>query len=383
MTASRTIFVSAGEVSGDHYIARITRRVRDMGFDGEIAGLCGEESISAGAQGLWRAERLQILGISEAIGSMLDILSLKREMTDEIIARDPAALILVDSPDFNIPLARSLRKRGYGGRIYYISPPSVWAWRSGRVEQLKRYIDDDLPLFGFEHEYLLGAGCDSHWIGHPFVEEFRDLALDRAEIASRVRGRAELGRVVALLPGSRRSEISRLYPILREICGPLEREGWTPVVSVANGLPSDVSRDLIETLEREGRAYFTGEGRELMALSEAVVGSSGTATVQALLLRKMMVVLYKVSPISAMIGRRFLRNKFFAVPNLLADDIFFPELIQERAEPAAALEAILGVLGASEHERAEREARMEGLISKLGDVGVIDFWASRVLEAFR
>lgn len=378
----RCLFVSSGEVSGDHYIATVARKMRELGWDGEIAGLCGEESIAAGAQSLWRAERLQLLGISEILGSLFDILSLKREMTREIISRDPAALLLVDSPDFNMPLARSLRRGGYRGKIFYISPPSVWAWRSYRTRALARDMDVLFPLFGFEHDYLVGAGCDSLWIGHPFLDEFKGLVPDRAAVAASMSSPLPDGEpIIALMPGSRASEISRLYPVLSAICPAIRDAGRLPLFSIAPGLSPDAAKSLRARLEADGHLYTSAPGRDLMAISEAIVGSSGTATAQALLLRKFMVVMYRLSPLSAMIGRLVLRNQFFAVPNLLAGEMFFPELIQQDAVPKRASAALLEIIGRDEERKRADLARMDRLAALMGREGVIGFWAEHLLEA--
>lgn len=379
MGSRRGIIVSAGEVSGDHYIADVSRRLRASGFDGEIAGLCGAESSDAGVERLWNADRLHIIGISEALGSIADILALKRDMVREIISRDPAALIVVDSPDFNLRLVSSLRKGGYRGRIFYISPPSVWAWRSYRVNALKSCIDENFPLFKFEHDYLLSRGCSSMWIGHPFVGELDSGS--HVDISSEIRGARADGRIVALLPGSRRSEIESLYPVLSDVCRGLRDAGFDPIFSVAPGLPHDTSDALIARITSDGGAWCASPGIRLMAAADAVVGASGTVTAQALLLRRFMVVLYKVSAFSAFIGRLVLRNKFFSVPNLLADEMFYPELMQEDARAETALAEALRYLRAAPDERARVDAKMESLASLMGRPGACDFWAERVLEA--
>jgi lipid-A-disaccharide synthase len=280
-----------------------------------------------------------------------------------------------------MPLMRSLRRAGYAGKIFYIAPPSVWAWRSYRVRGLKRWADENLPLFKFEHDYLVRAGCRSYWIGHPLVEEFEALRPDRARIVSEIAGATPGGRIVALLPGSRRSEIEMLYPILSDIYAPLSEAGFEPVFSVAPGLSESASSLLVSRLDAAGQIRYDGPGRDLMAISEAVVGSSGTSTAQALLLRRYMVVLYKMRPFSALVGKLFLRNLFFALPNLLAGEMLYPELIQENARPDAALGAALAWLRASPDERARVESRMVDLAALRGRPGDCGFWADRILAA--
>lgn len=387
--SSGSVFVSAGEVSGDHYLARVYERLRSAGYTGRVYGLCGDASRGAGVEGLWRAERLQLLGITEVLGSLPDIFRLLGEMAREIVSANPAAIVCVDSPDFHLPLIRRIRRQGYRGRIFYLSPPSVWAWRSYRVRDLAAHVDECLPLFKFEHDYLINAGCNSLWIGHPLVEEFMGLSVDVGQVRADVRkfGEGEAApvpekpeKIVALLPGSRRSEVEQLYPIMGEICAPLKARGYTPVFSVAPGLSEHASRALLSHLERDGRYYYTGAGRNLMAAAEIVLGSSGTATAEALLLGRYMVVLYKLRKMTGFIGKILLRGVMFAIPNLLAGEMFFPELIQERATPQAAERAAFEWLDLPDDERAARTAEMTRLAGLMGDGRVYDFWAERILR---
>ncbi|MDR1514959.1 MAG: lipid-A-disaccharide synthase, partial [Synergistaceae bacterium] len=339
--------MSAGEVSGDHYIARLSLKLRSLQYPGDICGLCGAESSSAGVEALWRSERLHLVGVSEVVGSIADILKLMGEMKRFVMSEQPRALIFADSPDFHLPLIRRLRRAGYGGKIFYVAPPSVWAWRSYRARDLIKYVDECLPLFGFEHEYLEKTGVVSSWIGHPLVEEFADLNIHPQSVADRiVKGvRAfDRDRVVALLPGSRRSEIEQLCPVLASVAAELASQGFSPVFSVAPGLSEGARNFLLGRLGEAGEHYYEGPGRDLMALSKAVAGSSGTATAEALLLRRYMVVMYKMKPLSAFIGRLLLSHLFFALPNLLAGEMFFPELIQGEATPEAVTRELMAWL---------------------------------------
>ena len=377
-SGNKAIFVSAGEISGDHYIAKVSSLLKEKGCGSLIYGLCGEESRDSGVECLWRNERLHLIGVAEVISSLPDILRLKNEIYQDIMKRRPQALILADSPDFHLPLVRSLRRGGYRGKIFYISPPSVWAWRSYRVKELESNIDECLPLFKFEHEYLRMARCASLWTGHPLVEEFRDFTPDRELVTADKSSRE----IIALLPGSRRGEIEQLAPLLADVYDELEGAGYLPVFSAAQGLSEGARAELFKSIG-EGRRYYEGPGRNLMGVSSLVIGSSGTATAEALLLGRYMVVLYKVRPLSAMIGRRLLGHLRFAIPNLLARDMFCPELIQERATSELALREAFAWLRADAAVRADKEKRMSELIALMGKPGVYDFWAERILKAIR
>ena len=384
---NRSIFVCSGEVSGDHYIAKVFRALRDKGCDVRIFGLCGKESRDAGVECCWQSERLQLIGFTEVLASLPDILKLKSEIVAKIRETNPAAMVVVDSPDFNLPLIKQLRREGYRGKIFYISPPAVWAWRSYRVKQLAEQIDECLPLFKFEHDYLRMARCASLWEGHPFVDELAGWKTDREEVLRDIvwssGGQGDPERIVALLPGSRAGEIDQLYPMLSDVCAALADRGYSPVFSVAPGLSERARRELLARLASAGQSYYKGRGRDLTALSCLVVGSSGTATVEALLLRRFMVVLYKVRPLSALIGKLVLSHLFFAMPNVLAREQFYPELIQDRATAEAAKAAAFAWLDASDGHRAKVENRMNELIALMGKPGAYDFWADRILGALR
>lgn len=378
--------MGSGEVSGDHYIAKVFRALRAKGCDARVFGLCGKESRDAGVECLWESERLQLIGFAEALTSLPDLLGLKNEIAARILEANPAAMLVADSPDFNLPLIRQLRRKGYRGKVFYISPPAVWAWRGYRVKQLAEEIDECLPLFKFEHDYLRMARCASLWEGHPFVEELADWKTDRDEVLRGVTGGAALpvsGRLVAMLPGSREGEIDQLYPVLSEVYGALVSRGFEPVFSIAPGLSARAREKLLAKLSTGGQRYFEGKGRDLMAASEFVVGSSGTATVEALLLRRYMVVLYKVRPLSGLIGRFALRNRFFAMPNVLANEEFYPELIQDRVTAEAAKAAAFAWIDADGPRRARVEKRMGEVIALMGKPGVYGFWAERILGALR
>jgi lipid-A-disaccharide synthase len=380
----RSIFVSSGEVSGDHYLARTCRVLRDRGFAGRIYGLVGAESRGAGLEAVWDNSRLHVMGFTEVIGAIRGILRLKNEICRDILKSSPSVMVVVDSPDFHLPLIRSVRRGGYRGRIIYISPPSAWAWRKYRARDLARHVDVCLPLFKFEHDYLEGAGCATRWAGYPLVGELSDFHPDRELVLSRVAGppRARSGgKIAALLPGSRKSEIFPLYPVLSKLYEALEARGHHPVFSVAPGLSGESSDFLLSNLKSAGQSYYEGPGRDIMAVSDVAAGASGTATAEALLLRRYMVVMYKLRPMSAVIGRILLRGVRFAIPNILAGEMFYPELLQERANPEDALAAVSAWLDLEPRARRERTDKMERLVSLMGCAGAYEFWADAVLEA--
>lgn len=371
-----SIFMSSGEASGDHYTAALAGTLRASGYCDAIWGMGGLESRNAGIDIEWEGDRLQLLGFTEVLSAIPSIFALRREMVDRIIERRPEAVVVVDSPDYHMRLIASLRGRGYRGKIFYISPPAVWAWRSSRANDLRATVDECLPLFKFEHDYLLSRGCKSYWVGNPLLEEFSDTEPYRVpEIL------AKDERLVAFLPGSRASEVKTLLPMMESVADRLAERGWHPVFSVAPGLNPKVREMLLARFRESGRSYYEGAGRDLMAAAECAVGASGTITVESLLLKCFMVVTYKVNPISAMLARMIIKTPHFAMANILAGCEMFPELIQDMATEENILNSALKWLDGESDYRTSVEEKMAAARRTLGDPGVYSYWCRRILEA--
>ena len=368
--------MSSGEASGDHYTAALARTLRASGYDDDIWGMGGLESRSAGIEIVWEGDRLQLLGFTEVLSAIPSIFALRREMVDRIIERRPEAVVVVDSPDYHMRLISGLRGRGYRGKVFYISPPAVWAWRSSRANDLRATVDECLPLFKFEHDYLLSRGCKSYWVGNPLLEEFSG-----SEPYSAPAVLSEDKRLVAFLPGSRASEVKSLLPMMERVADDLSVRGWHPVFSVAPGLNPKVREMLLARFKDSGREYYEGPGRDLMAAAQCAVGASGTITVESLLLKCFMVVTYKVNPISAMLARMIIKTPYFAMANILAGCEMFPELIQDRATEKNILNSALRWLDGESDYRVSVAEKMAAARRTLGEPGVYSYWCRRILEA--
>lgn len=365
--AGRGVFFSCGEVSGDGYAAGVAAALRRRGVIEPFFGMGGPLAAGGGAEVVRDSRSLHLMGIADVLPAIPRLLRLKNDLVRLVLHRRPRAVLLIDSPDFHLPLAAGLRKSGWRGPIVYAVPPTVWAWRAGRVKNLRRDIDLCLPLFGFEHDYLLRSGVNSAWKGHPFVDDF-PVPFPGETVP----------KLIALLPGSRRSEVFRLLPPLKECASLLEERGYRPVFSVAPGMPEDLRTRLREELK--GHETWEGQGRDLMASSAAVAGASGTAAVEAMMLGKFMAVLYKGGFLSWLVWKTMIHTPFISIPNLLAGEELFPEFLQEEATGRNAFSALTGFL---EDERAAEHVRA-GLLSArraMGLPGAVDFWAERI-EAF-
>ncbi len=373
-----SLFLSSGEASGDHYTANLANMLRSVGYSGELWGMGGIESRDAGVRVDWPGERLQLLGITEVFSSIPSIISLRHEMVERILELNPEGVIVADSPDYHMHLIAKLRSRGYRGKVFYISPPAVWAWRSSRVNDLRARVDECLPLFKFEHDYLQNKGCPSYWKGHPLLEEFSDLKNIYDNIPQHLTDDA---RLVAFLPGSRSSEVNNLLPIMEKAAEELARRGWHPVFSVAPGLNQKVRTMTIERFRNNGLDYYEGPGRDLMAAAKCAIGASGTISVESLLLGCYMVVIYKLNPISAFVAKCVVKTRYFTMANILVDSEMFPELLQRRATPENIISHTVRWLESNDEERAPVREKMLFARRQLGEPGVYRYWADRIMEA--
>lgn len=357
------IFFSCGEVSGDGYAAALAGALRKRDFSGPFFGMGGPMSAEAGAEIEKDSRELHLMGISDVIPAIPRLLKLKKELIRLIRSRNPMAAVLIDSPDFHLPLAAGLRKEGWKGPIVCLVPPTVWAWRSGRVKALRRDFDLCLPLFKFEHDYLRDRGVSSAWRGHPLVDEFPD-TLPKAG-----------GKRIALLPGSRRSEVFRLLPPLKECAALLKDKGCDPIFSIAPGMPADLRERLCSDLAEY--EIWEGSGRDLMASSVAVAGASGTAAVEAMMLGKFMAVLYRGSFMSWLAWKTLVKTPHISIPNLLAGGEVYPEFIQGRATGENAFKALMSFLE-DDSFRGRTDELLAGARGSMGLPGAADFWAERI-----
>ncbi|MEA3284118.1 MAG: lipid-A-disaccharide synthase [Synergistota bacterium] len=358
-----SIFLSCGEVSGDILLSSLTGALRKSGYSRPLWGMVGERGVASGVEPLWKSSELHIMGVSEALAALPRLYKLADRIVREVCRRKPEAVVVVDSPDFHIPMVRRLRKSGYLGPVVYLSPPTVWAWRKRRVIHLRELFDLNLPLFEFEHSHLVRNGVSSAWIGHPMVDTFPP-PVAPSEPDS-----------VALLPGSRGSEIRRLMPILVPLARRLEDLGMKPVFSLAPGL-SRSSRDSV--LEEIGNfELYRGEARELLGRCGMAAGASGTVAVEAMMSDRFMTVLYRAGSLEWFIYDNFVRLPFVSIPNVMVRRKVYPELLQERCNSSEILSSLVSY-------RSDRSIRcrvhgdLERCRSMMGSTGAADFWAERI-----
>jgi len=363
-------FISCGEVSGDLYAADLITELRDK--SSQIWGMMGPKSVLAGGEATWSYEELKLMGFTEVIPAIPRLFKLRNNIAREIMARNPDVVVVVDSPDFHFSLVKKLRRAGYKGLTVFLVTPTVWAWRSGRTKLLRDYFDLCLPLFSFEHDFLIQRGVNSRWAAHPLAETLADFSPPE-ELMTRYKGE----RVIAIMPGSRRYAIKFHLPQLIETAKLLKNENFLPVFSVAPGLSEPLRIELTERLA--GFERWNEDGRGLMAASEAVAGVSGTVAVEAMLLRRFMVVIYNGKGLSWLLARLLVRIPYISIPNYLTDEPIYPELLKNDANPERIVRELHAYLD-DPLRKAKIDQRMSTARGAMGTTKAASFWVRSILD---
>lgn len=338
----------AGEPSGDLLGAGLVREIRRYYPDAEFCGIAGPAMIAAGVSSWVPMERLSIMGLAEVVRHLPELLNIRRLVTQRFEALRPDVVIGIDSPDFTLGVERRLRMAGLR-TVHYVSP-SVWAWRAGRIHGIAKAADHILCLLPFEPEIYAAHGIPASFVGHPMADAI-PFAPDRT-VARAALGIAPAAgtEVVALLPGSRMGEVERLGGEFAAAAALLaaRHPGLEFIAAMASApIHECFAAQLARHAPGLGVRLLEGRSREVMAAADLVVLASGTATLEAALLKRPMVVAYRVSALSAWILKAFklIKTPYIALPNLLAGEALVPELIQGDATPeriAAEASALLG-----------------------------------------
>jgi lipid-A-disaccharide synthase len=361
MTRSvRTIALVAGEASGDllgsQLLAAIKRETPDIRF----IGIGGPKMQAAGMQVLFPMEKLAVNGYVEVLRHYREIAAIRSRLRARLIADPPDMFIGIDAPDFNLDLELALKKRGIP-TLHYVSP-SIWAWRGKRIHKIRRAVSHMLVLFPFEQRIYEDAGVPVTYVGHPLADLLPERP-DRAAMREQMRI-PEKEKVFALLPGSRQNEVRRLAATFIETARLISNE-------VAE------ARFLVPLASRETRTYFEneiwrlgaqqlpitllfGHSHDAMIAADAVLLASGTATLEAALLKRPMVITYKVPALTAAIMRRQRYLPYVGLPNILAGKFVVPELLQEDATPQNLAQALLNLVSSK-----QAVAELEGLFGEM------------------
>jgi lipid-A-disaccharide synthase len=376
VSQSGGILIIAGEASGDHHGAALVRAVRSKRGDLPFYGIGGSEMRAAGVETLVDCREMAVVGISEIVAHFPRLYAVLRQMRQLLISRRPALLILIDYPEFNLLLAKSARRLGIRV-LYYISPQS-WAWRQGRVKKIRQRVDHMAVLFPFELPFYQHAGVPATFVGHPLATTARcDLSPGEARIAC---GLAADRPVIGLFPGSRRSEIRRLLPIL--LAAGEEMQRIDPSLQfllprAATVSESDLAPFLANSTLRP--TIVNGDFYRTIRACDAIASASGTATLEVALIGTPLVVVYRVSHWSYQILSRLIKVPHIALCNIVAGKEIVPELIQHAATPQQIATALLPLVTDAVRRKA-MVAEMATLRDRLGNPMAADTLLSTVLQ---
>jgi lipid-A-disaccharide synthase len=373
------VMISCGEPSGDVYAGALAAALARLDPSVEVLGFGGPRLEAAGAEMAGRFDGLSVAGLVEVVGTLPRLHAMLRRLRGVMRSRRPDVLVAIDYFGFNARLIAAARALGIPV-VYYVTP-QLWAWRPGRIATMQRLVDLALVIFPFETSLYQKAGVPVRFVGHPLVDlarptRSRDVFLHEAGL----RGR---GPVVALLPGSRPGELGRIVPGLAAALPRIRARVPDAqfVIAAAPGLPDRLFAPLLAACDPPP-VIVRNRTDDALAAARVVITASGTATVQAALHERPMVVVYKVSPLSYRIGRRFLLVDTFAMVNLVAGHRIVPELIQDAFVPERVADEALGLLLDEGRYEMTREA-LASVRRQLGEPGASMRVAQAVLVVAR
>lgn len=347
--AKRRIVLVVGEASGDLLGSALIEELNQRFSEVEFVGIGGPLMIAQGFDAWYRMSELSVMGYVEVIKKLPKLICIRSSLIRRILRYQPDLVVGIDAPDFNLFLERSVRKSGVP--VVHLVSPSIWAWRYERIHKIRESVDRMLVLFPFEEEIYKREGIPVSYVGHPLADQI-ELVVDR------FRYRDELGftvnqKLVALLPGSRRSELKQhldlmldaaeliksKYPDVR-FAIPLINED---TVAFSRGYMSQRRKDLIDEIQ-----FVSANTQNVLKAADLAIIASGTATLEALLCECPMVVTYKVSQLTAWLMRRRARTTFVSLPNIIANEHLVDEFIQERARSHMLADAVISLFDQTE-----------------------------------
>lgn len=375
--------IVAGEASGDLHGAGLVRAMRRHQPDLAFYGMGGVELAAAGVELLCDARKLAVVGVVEVLAHLPDILAAQRVLKKRMKKDRPRLLILIDFPDFNLMLAKKAKRLGIP--IFYYISPQVWAWRSGRVKTIGRLVDRIGVILPFEEQFYRDRGVQAQYVGHPLLDSVH-VEMDRDAFCRR-HGIDPDHKLVGILPGSRKKEISALLPTFLEAAKRMQQKYQKHIVFLISPASTITEDDLrengLDAYQQFVDIRIIRQNRyDMMAACDAVVAASGTVTLELAILNTPMVVVYRVSPFTYLLGRLLVRIEYFSLVNLIAGTSVVPELLQDQGNPGS-IEVELAFLLFDEHTRLRMQEGLSLVREKLGSPGASEKAAMLALEIIK
>jgi lipid-A-disaccharide synthase len=367
------VMISCGEPSGDLYAGALAAEIRRKEPEADVFGFGGTRLAAAGARLIGDFQGFSVTGLTEALRVLPRSFAMLRVLAAAARDQRPDVFVAIDFPDFNFRLMAAVHRLGVPV-VYYVSP-QLWAWRSGRMKTMKRYVDRVLVIFPFEEELYRREDVPVEFVGHPLVDLIR--VRQPREALLREHGLQPDAPTVALLPGSRPNELRRIIPGIAASLPVIGSRvpGVQFLVAAAPNLPDALFAAL-------GAPIVHERTDDVLAASDVVITASGTATVQAALHERPMVVVYKLSPLTYRLGKPFVHVDTYAMANLVAGKRIVPELIQDDFTPARVAEECVRLLSDTEL-RGRTQMELRRVRERLGGAGASARAAEAVLTAAR
>jgi lipid-A-disaccharide synthase len=355
----KSVLISAGDASGELHAAALAEELRRRAPGVRLFGLGGPAMEKAGVELVVPQHELAVGGLVEVLMELPRIVSAWRRMNRALVRRRPDLVILVDSPDFNLPFAKRAKRRGVPV-LYYVSP-QVWAWRQGRVRRIAARVDRLAVIFPFEPDVYAGTGLAVDFVGHPLLDRLTPLATRERADVRRALSLAAARPLVLLLPGSRRNEVRRTLPL--QLAAARALHARDPRVAFAIAVAPSIAREAIdEAIAAEtlpallDLTVIEGRTHEAIRAADVALAKPGTVTLEVALLGTPLVVTTRVNPFTAWLIRRLVHVSSYTMPNLIAGRAVVPEFLQEEAEPDRIAEALSRLLSGP-----DREAQLQAL----------------------
>jgi lipid-A-disaccharide synthase len=365
---SKKIMIVAGEASGDLHGGNLVRSLRRIDPEIRFYGVGGKNLKDAGVKLIADSADMAVVGLTEVVFKLGMIWKVMSTLKASLREDRPDLLILIDYPDFNLPLAEAAKKHGV--KVFYYISPQVWAWRKGRINKIKKIVNKIAVILPFEASLYKEAGMDAVFVGHPLLDVVKT-KYTRKEALARF-GLSEGVTTVGLLPGSRQSEVQRLLPAMLLAAGKIKEKIKTVqyVLPLADTLDSDFVAHIIAQ-QPVAVKIIPGETYDVLNCADIAIVASGTATLETALMETPMVIVYKVSKTSYSVGKMIINVNNIGLVNIIAGKTIVPELIQDEANPERIADEVISIL--ENRERLEWiKAELSKIRGMLGSPGASD-----------
>lgn len=367
------ILIIAGEASGDRHAADLVQKLKEILPEAQFYGIGGDAMAAQGVELFFHIQQMSFLGLVEVLRHLPFIKKVFRLLEHWMQANEPRAVILVDYPGFNLRLAKMAKKQRIPV-VYYICP-QLWAWGEKRVEKIRRYVDLPLVIFQFETDFYARHGIQAKFVGHPLLDEIQLTLSEKA-----FRERYDLhpkNPLLALLPGSRPNEIKMLLPELAEVVKQFSENFKTEwVLGKAPAISSEFYREMLKSFPAKIK-IVENDVHHLMRYARVAIVASGTATLETGFLGTPMIVLYRVSPLTYLIGKKLVKIKNIALANIVAGETIVPELIQHQVKSDFIVRELERYFTDVKYYEATKQ-KLKKISSILGDPGAAERAAQEI-----